>query len=541
MRNTFRATVFAMVNAVAMGCGASSQNVTAPSTTKCTVTATADPAAFGPAGGTGTLSISTNRECQWTAAPSSEWIQIAAGASGQGDGRVAFSVAANADPAARRAAIAVGGQEIAITQEPAPCTFRLSPSADSVPPTGGRRSIAVAASSRQCGWSASSETDWLTIVDGVQGTGNGQVVYEARPTDGPERTGSLIAAGHRVQVTQGVGCTFTLSRPDASVAAAAGSASVQVLTGAGCPWTAISQAPWITLSVSAGSGPAEIRVSVAANSGPERKGQVAMAGRTFTVTQASGCTFAVSPGALSFGIAGGSGAVQVTTAAACPWSASSSSAWLTVTAGAHGSGAGEIRFSVPANAGPQRSGALTVGGRSVIVTQDSGCTFSIAPASHSLGAGGETRSVQVTTAVGCPWSAVTQVPWIGIASGASSLGPGAAQFVAGPNPGPERSGTLVVAGHTVNVTQGDGCDVALSALSVAVEAGGGTGSVRVLTTSGGCRWTSESQAPWIAITSGADGWGSGEVHFSVQPNPGAARTGTLRIGARAFTVNQAGS
>jgi photosystem II stability/assembly factor-like uncharacterized protein len=66
---------------------------------------------------------------------------------------------------------------------------------------------------------------------------------------------------------------------------------------------------------------------------------------------------------------------------------------------------------------------------------------------------------------------------------------------------------------------------------------GGTGAITV-TTEAGCPWTATSGAPWVTITSGASGSGSGTVTYAVASNTGADRTGTLSIGGRTFTVTQ---
>ena len=116
-----------------------------------------------------------------------------------------------------------GDEQVAISQEAAPCRFTVSPLDDSASPAGERRAIGVAASSAQCSWSARSETDWLTIVRGSQGNGNGEVVYEAGPTTGPSRRGELTIAGQRVTVTQGGGCSVAVAPTAQTVGADGGS------------------------------------------------------------------------------------------------------------------------------------------------------------------------------------------------------------------------------------------------------------------------------------------------------------------------------
>ena len=68
-----------------------------------------------------------------------------------------------------------------------------------------------------------------------------------------------------------------------------------------------------------------------------------------------------------------------------------------------------------------------------------------------------------------------------------------------------------------------------------------TGS-STITVSSNCPWTATSNASWISIVSGASGTGNGTVTYSVAANAGAqARSGTLTVAGRTFTVTQAGN
>ena len=72
-------------------------------------------------------------------------------------------------------------------------------------------------------------------------------------------------------------------------------------------------------------------------------------------------------------------------------------------------------------------------------------------------------------------------------------------------------------------------------------ASGSNGIVNVSSSSGSCGWTAQSNAPWITVTSGASGAGSGTVGFTVAANTGPQRTGTITVARQTFTVTQDGA
>jgi len=88
------------------------------------------------------------------------------------------------------------------------------------------------------------------------------------------------------------------------------------------------------------------------------------------------------------------------------------------------------------------------------------------------------------------------------------------------------------------VTPGTACAYSIAPMTQSFPASGGTGTVNV-TAGAGCAWTAASNAPWIAIISGAAGTGNGAVSFSVTANTGTARNGTLAIAQQTFTASQA--
>jgi len=112
-------------------------------------------------------------------------------------------------------------------------------------------------------------------------------------------------------------------------------------------------------------------MTAAANTGPQRSGTVAIAGQTFTVTQAEGCVYTVTPDKQIVAYEGGAGTpFSVTTAPGCQWSAQSEASWITITAGATGSGSGSVAYSVALGTNKGRTGELTIAEKKVTVFQE---------------------------------------------------------------------------------------------------------------------------------------------------------------------------
>jgi hypothetical protein len=337
------------------------------------------------------------------------------------------------------------------------------------------------------------------------------------------------------------GCTFSFSPTSASVAATGASGSTAVAAGSGCAWNTASSAAWLTVGAGSGStGSGTLNYVAAANTGPARTATLNVGGTSFTVSQANGCTYAVSPISASATAAGGTASVSVTTSAGCTWTASSGTTWMSITAGASGSGNGTVTYSVQGNTGALRTGNLTVAGRTVTVTQAEAavCTYAFSPTSASAGVGGGSGSTTVTAPAGCAWNANSTASWLTVGGGSATSGSGALNWIASANTGPARSATISVGGSTFTVSQPSGCTYAVSPTSYSATATGGSASVSV-TAGAGCTWTATSNATWLSIATGASGSGNGTVTYSIASNSGASRSGTLGVAGAAVTVAQA--
>jgi hypothetical protein len=82
------------------------------------------------------------------------------------------------------------------------------------------------------------------------------------------------------------------------------------------------------------------------------------------------------------------------------------------------------------------------------------CTYSILPASASVGAGGESGSVNVTSAGGCDWTATSNNAWITVDSGSPGSGNGTVGYTVALNPSASpRAGSITIETETFTVNQ----------------------------------------------------------------------------------------
>jgi hypothetical protein len=518
--------------------GSSSTTFVAPAPSRCAVTATANTTSFPSGGGSGTVEISTARECSWIVQSEAPWIVPEADARGQGDGSARFTIAANADPASRAAALSVSDSRMQISQEGQPCEFRLSSTHETVEASGGQLTVSVETSSARCSWSTAGDVPWLTITGAASRTGSGAVVLQVAPASAAPRSGTVTIAGQAVTIDQ-VSCTANPGTTALIVNPSGGRLEVPVLAPSGCAWSARSEQSWITIvGGNTGTGNSVVLLDAAATSGPPRSGTIIVAGQSVRIQQGGGCVVTTAVSTASVSAAGGPLEVPVLAGADCPWSAQSEAPWISVTSGASGRGPGTVALSVPVTEGPLRTGTVNVAGVRVTVTQLSGCRYTVQPSSYAAAPAGATSSIALQTAAGCSWSAQSGAGWITVPQ-TSGTGPTPVPFAVAPNDGPARSATLNIAGSTITVVQQSACTWRLAPPSVDYDADGGRGAILVIVV-GGCTWSAVSTVSWITIETGQSGAGDGLVQFIVSPNPGPARSGVVRIAGIDLTVRQSG-
>jgi hypothetical protein len=85
-------------------------------------------------------------------------------------------------------------------------------------------------------------------------------------------------------------CTYALSPPDMSnVPKAGGTFNVTVTTAAGCPVTAASFQPWVSVnSITLNGGTTNVSLQIGANAGAARATSIVVGGQLYLITQQAG-------------------------------------------------------------------------------------------------------------------------------------------------------------------------------------------------------------------------------------------------------------
>ena len=268
-------------------------------------------------------------------------------------------------------------------------------------------------------------------------------------------------------------CQLELAAPS-NIVADGGTGALTVTAQPECGWTVTTPANWISdLSPASGQGNGEVEFRAAANPAPVmREGEIVINdSRVRVIQEAAPCRFTIAPESQTVPANAGNASVTVAAVTGCTWTARSNAEWITIISSASGDGNGTIAFRVAANAGPTRTGTVTIADRTHRVTQQESsqtpspsppppppppnCTYTISPTSQPVAAGGGAINLVTVTAAAptCAWRAISNAPWLTVISGASGNGNGTVALSAAANPGTARTGTVTIAGQTFTATQ----------------------------------------------------------------------------------------
>lgn len=436
---------------------------------------------------------------------------------------------------------------------PPVCNYSLSPNAGTLGFPGGSTSFAVSADPL-CAWTATTTDAFITITSG-SGTGPGNVTFSVGQSGARGTlTGHITVGGQTYTLTQfGPTCAISINPTSVSATASGGSAIVSVTTPSNaCAWKATGLGATgvtgtgngtvtFTIPPNGGTAPQVLNASISLTAPPSTQ--------TFTVNQSGvNCTVSLGSSSSSMGSAGGSGSVNVSTPAGCTYNTVPGPGWISITSGDTGAGPGPVplNFTVaPNSTTTARSGTLSIGGQSFLISQDpTPCSVTVDASllSSPFATAGGFAGVNITAnGANCSWTASSGATWATLSamsgSGNASVIVTATSNAASTTP---RSTSLTIAGQSVTVTQsGTTCNYSLGSSTASVPFAGGSGSVTV-TAPSVCGWNSslDPTAPWLSIPSSGSA-GTSDLTFTATPNPTSSpRSGTLTVAGLPYTVTQ---
>jgi hypothetical protein len=492
--------------------------VVPPAPSGCNFTISPDVQNFTTGGGSGVISVATSAGCAWSAVSSdTSFITVNAGTSGNGSGTVTYSVSANSGTP-RSGYITIAGIRFNVSQDGAAPTNDNFANAQLITGSSGTVTGSTIGATREAGepahardaggasiwfkWQApeSVPTTFSTFAssfDTTLGIYTGSDVGSLTPVlsnddqDYPNILTSSVSfsatagktyfiavdgfagANGSVILRWGIPgsiCAVSISSKSQSVGSGGGAFTFGVTTGIGCPWSAVSNSPFITITGGAsGSGNGTVSYAVAPSPGNGRTGFITIAGQTFTVNQA-GVTPTVitsAASAVTSSSASISGTVNPNGRVSRAWfeygTASDLSSYTPTVLQSVGSDTAAIAITAPISGlSPYttyffRAAATNDQGTargSILSFTTSGCSYSLSAGAQNFSTTGGTGTFNVVTTSSCTWTAVSNnTGFITVTGGASGAGNGTVSFGVPANSGVQRSGTITVGGQSFTVNQ----------------------------------------------------------------------------------------
>lgn len=272
----------------------------------CTVSLSPASASYNKDAANGTFTVSAPAACSWHASTGDAWITVTSGGDGAGGGVVAYSISRNTSTEARSGAIHVADAVFAIAQQadtPAPaCDFQVAPVLITACMSVSYELSTVVTTQASCGWTAASDTPWISIVGGASRSGPGELRFRIGDNYDAPRLGVVKVrwdtptAGQNVQVSQ-AGCRYAVSTASINAPASGGAFTFDVLQQSdplecggplqnGCVWSAQSDAAWVTITSSMPkAGDDRVGFTVAPNSGAARTARITVRDRSVLISQ----------------------------------------------------------------------------------------------------------------------------------------------------------------------------------------------------------------------------------------------------------------
>ncbi len=531
---------------------------------------------FEMEGGNGSFTVLADAQTEWKVRSNVDWISVGT-TSGTGEDVVSYNVAPWNEVSTRSGTITAAG-----------CTFTVNQ-------TGRRMKLVVAEPGGAAAGSASrpyqverdylshvmsvtvnalAATDWDVEVDGTWisvadvGSGHGSGYVTIAINENPSwlaRSGTLRIGTETLTINQtgrpSAALDFGISPQQTTASVKGANGLVSVMATPDLPWTATSQANWLTImpAFQNGAGNGNVVYTVSPNpTMASRSGSITVSAatgaalpvKTHTVSQPA-ATAMISADAHTFNAAGETFNVEVTTDDIVNWSIGEDLGWLSVVGSTSRVGSGSVSLVASENLTvDSREATISIAGHPFVVLQK-GRTVEVEYESRVFGTSSDYSTLDVHPDGNVQWTAVSSDPsWLtiwgddgcGYDDYGNVVGTGdhtieyiVTDYVGDGTP---RTATITIGDKTVYITQRP-YDISINPSATTVGGNAGAGEVGVPATVGQI-WEAIATEPWITIMSGYDsGTGSGTVRFAYTNNDtGEVRSGKIMISGEAYTITQ---
>ena len=268
---------------------------------------------------------------------------------------------------------------------------------------------------------------------------------------------------------------------------------------------------------------------------------------SFNASAQSNCTYTLGS---EVGVGHGgavSSSFNVITQPGCAWVAISNDSWITVSSGASGIGSGTVNYSLTPN--PNRNearwGQIKVENKIFTIKQEPYCSQGTLSPGGLISAAGATKFINLYYR--CSYQVVSNNSWIKVDFTGIGYESSRVRYEIEPNSGAARIGSITIdildtppeldpkiifeqygtveCTYTINPTSAQFPPVGASANFA-------------INTQYLCDWTATSNSSWINVQA-PSGSGSMRINYTIQPNTGVAREGTITVEGQVFTIFQA--
>ncbi len=513
----------------------------------CTYALSTNAATIVANGSGGSVAVTTQNGCTWTAASSNSWIVITSTPNGNGNGSVNFTVAPNSSGIGRVGTMTIAGITFTVTQFGQVCTYSISTNFQSHTAAFETGLVRVT-STNGCPWTVINTNPWVHITSPTNNSGSADVTYNVESnTVAFARTGVVTIAGQTSTIHQaGAPCLFAISLTNKVHGFISETGLVTVTSPSGCAWTVDNTNAWIFITSSTnGSGNGSVNYFVTHNpNNIGRTGVVTIATRQFIVNQpANPCPVTLAPVSHSHSENAETNFFNVTNVASCGWTVSNANSWI-ITSVSSGTGNATVTYRITPNPMlTSRTGIVRISGREFTVTQAAAdCLYGISPTSVTNNSTVQNGVVVVATFSDCDWTVQNTNTWIRFTSATNGTGSASIQYTVTNNPSSVgRTGVVIIANQAFTLVQnGAPCSFTLTPPNATYVFTGQTNNISIATLTG-CVWTASSPDSWIGFQGPTSGTINGSVIYTVASNATSlTRTGTVYISSQPFSIVQSG-